>query len=248
MTRACLSLVTQLIFVTSLACAQDLLTRGADIFAKSCATGYCHGVKGGAGGAPRLAARGFDEAYILTVTRAGVQGTAMQAFGTILSRADLAAVVAYVASLNGITPTGNPQAAAGPEPTTLRAEVVPGHDLFFDSVRGFGRCGTCHQVDGFGIPVANPIVKVPPDVAALRALATPQVRTATIDGESFPALIVSQGKTRTTLYDLTSPPPVQRTVDSSAVKITDSSTWRHASVLGSYSDGDLQSILIFLRK
>ena len=29
--------------------------RGAEVYIKSCATGYCHGVKGTAGGAPRLA-------------------------------------------------------------------------------------------------------------------------------------------------------------------------------------------------
>lgn len=236
-----------LLLISSLACAQDLLTRGADVFAKSCATGYCHGVKGVAGGAPRLAARGFDETYIATVTRAGVPGTAMQAFGTALSRGDLAAVVAYVASLNGITASRTAPAATGPEPKALATEATPGHDLFFDSVRGFGRCATCHQVDGLGIPVAAPIAKIPEDVAALRALATPQVRTATAEGESFPALVVSQGKQRTTLYDLTSAPPVQRTFDSSAVKIVDGSVWSHASALGSYRDADLESILVYLR-
>src|SRR6266852_5770314 len=110
----------------------DLLTRGADIFARSCSTGYCHGLKGTAGGAPRLAARGFDEAFIMSVTRAGV--------------------------------------------------------LFFDSVRGFARCATCHQVDGLGIPVTSPMTKVPAGVPALRDLATPAIKTATADGETFPAL------------------------------------------------------------
>ena len=84
-------------------------------------------------------------------------------------------------------------------------------------------------------------------VPALRDLATPAIKTATADGETFPALIVSQGVRRTTFYDLTAPPPVQRTVDSSAIKITDTSTWRHSSVLASYRDPDLESILTFLR-
>ncbi len=34
--------------------------RGEQVFAKSCATGYCHGVKGQSSGAPRLAGRGFN--------------------------------------------------------------------------------------------------------------------------------------------------------------------------------------------
>jgi mono/diheme cytochrome c family protein len=233
--------------IASLACAQDLLTRGADIFAKSCATGYCHGVKGAAGGAPRLAARGFDEAYIMNVTRAGVSGTAMQAFGSILTRPDLAAVVAYVGNLNGIAPSRNPAAPVEPEPRSLPPEAAKGRALFSESVRGFARCSTCHQVDGLGIPVATPIAKIPDDVRALRELATPQVKTVTAEGETFPALVVSQGARRTTFFDLTTPPPVQRTVDSNNVKVTDSSAWRHASVLGSYHDEELESILTFLR-
>jgi len=42
--------------------AQDLVKQGEAVFNKSCATGYCHGAKGTNGGAPRLAARGFDQA------------------------------------------------------------------------------------------------------------------------------------------------------------------------------------------
>jgi mono/diheme cytochrome c family protein len=225
----------------------DILTRGADIFARSCATGYCHGVKGTAGGAPRLAARGLDEAFILNVTRSGVPGTAMQAYGTLMPRADLAAVVAYVASLNGITPSRTAAAPTGPEPRSLSPDASRGRAMFFDSVRGFARCGTCHQVDGFGIPVAAPMAKVPADARALRDLETPEMKTATVEGDTFPALIVSKGARRTSLYDLTSPPPVLRSVDSSAIKIADASSWKHSSVLGAYRDQDLDAILIFLK-
>src|SRR5437764_13215530 len=44
---------------------QELARQGEQIFNKTCATGYCHTLKGGSGGgAPRLSARGFDEQYI----------------------------------------------------------------------------------------------------------------------------------------------------------------------------------------
>ena len=36
--------------------AQDIVKQGEEVFNKSCATGYCHGARGTAGGAPRLAA------------------------------------------------------------------------------------------------------------------------------------------------------------------------------------------------
>ena len=91
--------------------------------------------------------------------------------------------------------------------------------MFFDALRGFGRCSTCHEVAGVGIPVVTPISQIPANPAALRALATPGVRTATVNGDSMPALIVSQAKTRALFYDLTSVPPVLRTVDPSVLKV-----------------------------
>lgn len=225
--------------------AQDMLAHGADVFAKTCATGYCHAPKGGSGGtAPRLAARGFSEDYISQTIRRGVPGTGMPAFATVLNRGDLFAVTAYVGSLNGIT-MRSPAPEEGPE-KKLAPEAERGRELFFDSVRGFARCSTCHQVDGFGVPVAAPIAKLPADVAALRRLSTPDVRTATVAGESFPALVVSQGKNRTKVYDLMSPPPVLRTFHSGSITLKDDADWRHASVLSSYSDADLRAILAYL--
>jgi mono/diheme cytochrome c family protein len=225
---------------------------GEKVFAQSCATGYCHGAGGAPAGAPRLAGRGFDQGYITNTVMRGLPGTAMPAFGTTLSRADLAAVIAYVATLNGIAnPTINVGPGAGaavpPEPA-LSAEAERGRALFFDAVRGFGRCSTCHEVNGIGISVTTPIAKIPVDAAALRALQTPEVRTAAVDGEAMPALIVSQGKTRALFYDLTSVPPVLRTVDPGQLKVTEGSAWRHSSVIGAYDDAELASILAFLRE
>ena len=245
-----------LLLASALLPAQDLkqaLQRGEQVFKTNCATGYCHGQNGAAGGAPRLAARGFDQATINNVVSRGVTGTAMPAFAGTLSRADLIDVVAYVATLNGIanpslTPPGRGGAGlAGPTEPALAPEAARGRDLFYDAIRGFGRCSTCHEVNGMGMPVAAPISSVPADVAALRALATPDVATATVDGESMPALVLSKGRERTLFYDLTVPPPVLRTVEPSAVQFKPSSAWRHATVMGSYSDAELSSILDFLR-
>jgi len=228
---------------------QELVTQGAEVYAKSCATGYCHGVKGAVGGAPRLASRGFDETYIMTVTRVGVKGTAMQAFGTILPRRDLMAVVAYVATLNGIaTPNlGRGMPAAEPPRRVLPADAAKGRELFFEAVRGFARCSTCHAVDGLGIAITTPIANIPANVAALRDLVTPAVKTATGPGESFPALVLTQGARETKVYDFTLPPPVMRVFPSGALKIADGSAWKHSSVIASYQDAELASILSFLK-
>jgi mono/diheme cytochrome c family protein len=217
--------------------AQSMVDQGAELFAKACANGYCHGAKGEGGGAPKLAGRGFDEAYITSVTRAGVVGTAMQGYGTILARPEFNAVVAYVASLNGIAPR------AGDTPMrSLSPAASRGRALFSDPLRGFARCSTCHQVDGIGIAVAA-IAKAPPD---LRKIEAAHVRAVASGSDRFPGLIASQGGRRTSLYDLSVAPPVLRTIDSSAVKIDGPAKWGHPA--GSYTDAELGEIAAFLRE
>jgi mono/diheme cytochrome c family protein len=236
--------------LAALAAAQnpaDVLKQGETVFSKSCATGYCHGARGTSGGAPRLAARGFDQPFIANTVARGVAGSAMPAFSTTLSRADLNAVVAYVASLNGvanvITNSGPPVAVAA----KLTGDAARGRDLFSDAVRGFGRCSTCHEIAGVGIAVATPIARIPADAAALKALATPQVSTATLGTESMPALVVSKKANAVIFYDLTSAPPVLRTESPASVQTREGSTWRHSSVIGAYSDAELSAILAYLR-
>jgi hypothetical protein len=164
----------------------------------------------------------------------------------VLSRPDLAAVVAYVATLNGVQnpDIGSTEASSGP---TLTGEAARGAQLFKEAVRGFGRCSTCHEVAGFGISVAAPIAQVPASVAAFKALATPNVKTGVMDGESMPVLVLSEGRQSTLFYDLTSAPPVQRYALPGSVKFTSDSAWRHSSVIGAYNDSELAAILAYLR-
>jgi mono/diheme cytochrome c family protein len=234
----------------ALACsAQKATQRGEQVFAKTCATGYCHGVKGQSSGAPRLAGRGLTQAFInITVTR-GVAGTGMPSFATVLSKADLAAVVAYVAALNGIASpdAGSEGAAATSSEPALSSEAVRGAQLFKEAVRSFGRCSSCHEVGGRGISIAAPIAQVPASVAALKALTTPNVKTGKLDGESMPALVLRDGKQGTLFYDLTSLPPVERNAEPGSVKFADGSAWRHSSVIGAYNDSELAAILAYLR-
>jgi mono/diheme cytochrome c family protein len=225
----------------------DMAAQGEKVYNQTCATGYCHGVKGASGGAPRLASRGFDAAYITQVVRAGIQGTGMPAFGTTLSRGDMAAVVAYVGNLNGIAPTTLAIPDRGMPRRQFPPEAAKGRALFYEAIRGFGRCSTCHQVDGTGIAVADPMAKVPENVAALRAIASPHVVTATAEGSTFPALVLSKGAMTMKLYDLTTKPPVLRTFTAAEVKIGGASNWSHNSAMAAYSDAELDSVLAFLR-
>ena len=94
--------------------------------------------------------------------------------------------------------------------------------------------------------MAAPIAHVPSSAAALKALATPNVKTGSLDGDSMPVLILSDGKRGSVFYDLTSVPPVQRNAEPGSVKFTAGSTWRHASVMGAYNDTELAAILTYL--
>jgi mono/diheme cytochrome c family protein len=218
---------------------------GGALFARTCGSSYCHGARGTGAGAPRLAARGFDRAFLSETITRGVPGTSMPAFATVLSRSDLEAVIDYVAVLNGLAPSATKPAAA--PPPALSPEAAAGRNLFSDSLRGFGRCSTCHEVNGIGIPVAPPIANIPLNAAALRSLRTPSVRTAKLAAEIMPALLVSNTSRATIFYDLTTPPPVLRTVDPGTVTWTDNPPWRHSSVIASYTDAELTSILAYLR-
>jgi hypothetical protein len=129
----------------------------------------------------------------------------------------------------------------------LSGEAARGARLFSEALRGFGRCSTCHEVGGFGIPVAAPLAKVPASTAELKALATPNVKTGLMGGESMPALVLSLGKQSAVFYDLTSAPPVQRNAEPGSVKFTDGGNWRHSAVIGAYNDSELAAILDYLR-
>jgi mono/diheme cytochrome c family protein len=240
-----------LMFIPAVAAAQnlsDVLKQGEEVFNKTCATGYCHGAQGTGGGAPRISARGFDQAFINNTVTRGVPNTAMQSFSNTLSRGELTAVIAYVARLNGVA---NPVVATNAPPAqtapALSPEATRGRNLFFDAVRGFARCSTCHEVNGVGIPVAAPIGTVPDTAAALKAIATPRVSTAIVGGDSMPALILSKKSSTVIFYDLTGTPPVLRTEEPSRVQTRDGGNWRHASVIGSYSDAELSSIIAYLQ-
>jgi mono/diheme cytochrome c family protein len=219
----------------------DPAKRGEGVFAAHCS--FCHGDAGSGHNAPRLAERRFDGQHIENVIREGVTGTAMAAWAQLLSAEDLNGVIAYVKSLNGIvaTPNGN----ASP---VLSAEAARGRELFRDATRELGACSNCHAVDGHGVNIAPPMKEIPSAATALRRLATPRVKTVRVNGEDFPALVAMQSRDQTKVYDLTTVPPVMRTFATSAVQVTDGSTWQHAAVVGkTYSDQELELVLGYLR-
>jgi hypothetical protein len=81
--------------------AQDIYQRGAEVFKKSCAQGYCHGTAGAQGRAPKLTGRNFDQPAVAKIIYDGVPNTGMPGFKNQLAPEPLEAVIAYVVKISG---------------------------------------------------------------------------------------------------------------------------------------------------
>lgn len=236
------------------------IARGDKLFAQGCSVGYCHGAGGSAARSQRLRGRTFDRDYLIKVIRNGIPNTAMPAWGERLTDGDINDLTDYIQSLAN-APVN---VAAGPStetPVSLPAEKsidTPdehsrGRDLFFDLTRE-GRCSVCHRLNGIGAAIGLDITKV----SALKVTDGPQVlrygRPRTVrtfvlkDGERFPGINLERTATQTRVYDLTSNPPVLRSLVTTEVQsIQRQSTWRHGNVVKGYSLEDLQSIWNYVR-
>lgn len=233
-------MIGALLLLAAIATAQD---RGADVFKQSCAVGYCHGSGGSANRAPRLAGRVFDRAKLRTAVESGIPNTAMPAFGKILPAADLNAVIEYVASLGTATGAVN-QTTVTTAKAAIPAAAQRGKDLFFDPVRGT-RCGTCHTVEGMGTAVGPNLASAPRDAAAIQAVKAQHVKTASVAGDRFPAIVVETKGGWMKVYDLTVSPPVLRTLPAGDVSFS-AGEWSHSRAIEGYRDDDLKSVADYL--
>lgn len=234
--------------------------RGEKIFAQNCSVGYCHGVGGAAGRGPRLRGRTLDKNYLYKVTRDGIPNSAMPAWKDRLKDDEIGAVVAYMGSIataSAEAPPANPM-PPGTGPAAVSAFKGPaqaerGHRLFFDAVQEI-RCGTCHSLGGRGIAIGPDLTasasKTPKEMAeAIRSNRSQHVVTAKLNNdESFPALRVQQDENWVKLYDLTTPPPVLRTLNrGEIVSITESSNWGHDAVVKHLTLDQVADIIAFIR-
>ena len=85
-------------------------------------------------------------------------------------------------------------------------------------------------------------------MTALRNIETPAVQRAVLANESMPALLLSRGVAGTIFYDLTSVPPVLRTIQPyQSLAFETNPQWKHNDFLQSYSNAELERVLNFLR-
>jgi len=219
--------------------------RGAQLYRAQCAIPYCHGPEGGAGRAPRLAGHHFNVNTMFKVITWGIPGTGMPEFTTRLKSEEIADLVAYVVTLGGGTAT---PAAAPAAPRVLTPQAREGRALFFDAART-GACGTCHELDGWGVPVGPDLVQLRPDrLVALGQIATKDLVTARPAGEApFPAVVVERSEARVRVYDLTAALPVLRSFAAGRIAIEPGTSWRHGLATRSYTAGELEIIAQYLR-
>lgn len=235
--------------LASAAFGQDIYQRGSAVFRKSCAQGYCHGSAGAQGRAPRLTGQNYAEANVTKIVSDGVPNTGMPAFRNILPAAELNAVIAYVVKISGGNYVGLAQSASAKE---MPSDAKRGKALFFDPDRGIKRCGTCHLVDGMGIAVGPNLATgagaaTDVTVAAIRRGSPAAVRKAQMGGQSFPALVVEQGKDFMRIYDLSALPPVLLSVTKGDVQLSGGSSWKHGDAVKNYTDQELSAINAYLR-
>ena len=233
-----------IVIVASASHGQDgAAERGAQLYKANCAIPYCHGPAGTAGRAPRLTGHHYNTNGMFKVITWGIPGTGMPEFTTRLTSGDIADLVAYVMTL------GDPTAASAPAlpVATMTPEAKAGRALFFDAART-PACGSCHELDGWGVPVGPDLASLRPERSNdVRAVAIQHVITARPAGEApFAGLLVERTATRVRVYDLTAAIPVLRTFTAARIAIELGTGWRHADAAGNYTTSELETIAGYL--
>jgi len=253
-------LVIALLSPAAVAQQSASVARGDKLFAQGCSVGYCHGASGSAARSPRLRGRTFDRDYLVKVIRNGIPNTAMPAWGDRLTDTDVNDLTDYIQSLANapIAVSGGPSTETAAPPAAEKAIDIPdehrnGRDLFFDLTRE-SRCSVCHRLNGVGTAAGPDITKG----SSISATDGPQVlrygrprtvRTIVLKGnERFPGTAVQRTAAATSVYDLSTTPPVlRRLLNTDIQSIQRQSNWRHRDAVRGYTLEDLQSIWNYVR-
>lgn len=243
MTRLCL-----LLLASAALHAQDAaIERGSQLYRTHCAVPYCHGPEGAAGRAPRLIGHSYNVNSMYKVITWGIPGTGMPEFTTRLKTEEIADLVAYAMTLRGAASSA--PAATPITPRTPTPEAKAGRALFFDANR-VGACGTCHELDGWGVPAGPDIAASPREqLTDLRRVSPGRVRTARPAGgePSFAGLLVENTEARVRVYDITGPLPVLRTFAPGQIALSPNTSWQHEQATRPYTNRELEIIGQYLR-
>jgi putative heme-binding domain-containing protein len=199
------------------------VAQGGNLFLITCSSSFCHGEGAVGARGPALKNRNLPPDFIRNTVLNGRSGTAMPAFKGSLSQPELEMIVGYVMSLspnNHAEDTG-PMTPAPVQAPPLSAKAEAGKAIFFDLTKA-GGCALCHSYNGYGGPVGpdlNGIAKrTPRDI--YQAIVKPtvpnadytMVSVATADGMSVTGLLKGKTDASVQIYDLSSAPPVLRSL------------------------------------
>ena len=152
-----------------------------------------------------------------------------------LSAADLAALVGEspdnAEATDAARAVEEPESFEGEQLETTPGDPARGRELFFDISRE-ANCGGCHRVDGIGGEVGPDLKTVAKRTVRtiLRDILVPDTVVAeegqllsltTSDGEQLQVVHVGESATRVKVYDLSSLPPVKRSIKKDVILTTE---------------------------
>jgi len=233
------------------------VAEGKQLFVTSCAS--CHGATGGGAIAPAIAGRNVSLDVIRSTIANGRTGTPMPPFKDAFDAKSLAALAAFALSLssNGKEPTALVPVEASANKADASKPVAVGNEqgvpargaaLFFDPTR-IGSCRACHSFNnkgGFVGPDLSTLGRT--GVQVLESLTHPMQASAAFPAAKFKFTdgtelfgVKGEGSSNTAvIYDITSLPPVKRSVPKSEIQqstdITGAGIYDHTALKLSRQD------------
>jgi len=238
------------------------IQRGADLFARNCATGYCHGSEGRAARGPDLRNRDWDPQALYKSIHGGMPGTTMPPWNNILPDEDIWAATAYIISLGPGNLTSSMITIGGSSARreALTGKAKHGRDLFFD-LNNQKRCAVCHRLGGQGTAVGPDLSVTASSKSAdelMHDILNPGVLIAqgfghvvvtTASGETIAGVKKAETGERIQVYDAEAIPPPLRTFYKDQIYKVENrlASYMPARYDSVYSKTDLEAIVAYLK-
>jgi hypothetical protein len=156
---------------------------------------------------------------------------------------------AYLLVVSALSLTGvRAQDNAAPTP-----QIERGRELFTHSKKGVA-CKTCHQLGGIGTAIGPDLTtmatygSIHSIVMTMHMTMTEHVYRIRTANVSFPGILKQKFGDRVEYYDLSSIPPVLRTLQSKEIVSAErDQTWRHPPAKANYSSQELADIIASLK-
>ena len=142
------------------------------------------------------------------------------------------------------------QAQDKPAPTP---QIERGKELFTNAKKGVA-CKTCHHLAGIGTAIAPDLTNMASNgsvhsiVMTMHMTMTEHVYRIKTAGNSFPGILKQKYADRVEYYDLSSIPPVLRTLYvNQIVSAERDESWKHPPAKANYSQQELADLISYLK-